>query len=154
MVQFWCVHSYSRLLKQSKNLGDWGGGGGPRGPPLNTPMAHGCEGSRRRQQPCTAAWGWCVVVVVFESSHVCHQSLNFLLLNNPSPLFSPFVSSTGQWCWMMNDCHLSSLNKSTFPVYILTAQLRMWTVLLHIVYHFLPSPDFFSSFSGRHRARQ
>jgi len=36
------ILSYIRLpvLEQSKNfLGDWGGGRGPRGPPLNTPMS-------------------------------------------------------------------------------------------------------------------
>ena len=40
-VQFWCILSYIRLLKQNKNfLGDGRlGGRGPRGPtPLNTPL--------------------------------------------------------------------------------------------------------------------
>jgi len=39
-VQFWCILSYIRLLKQSKNvLGDGRLGGGPQPPPpLNTPL--------------------------------------------------------------------------------------------------------------------
>ena len=34
-VQFWCILSYIRLLKQSKNflgMGDWGGGAAPAAP--------------------------------------------------------------------------------------------------------------------------